>query len=192
MFVEGAAPMQSKTSAQVYIRDEANPPAGMRWYVVQTQTHGENRAIANLERQGYRVFCPRVAKMVRHARKSRRVLAALFPNYLFIQLDITREPWRSINGTFGVVRVITQAETPRPVLPGVVEELQARVCADGAVDWSRSFKVGQSVRIADGPFAELVGTLEQLDASGRVRVLLDLLGRPVLVALRCGALAPAA
>lgn len=30
--------------------------AGKRWYVVHTQPHAENRAIVNLERQGYRIF----------------------------------------------------------------------------------------------------------------------------------------
>jgi transcription antitermination factor NusG len=63
---------------------------------------------------------------------------------------------------------------------------------DGAIDWTPTFKIGQAVRIAEGPFAELLGTLEHLDAGGRVRVLLDLLGRSVSVALRCEALMSAA
>ena len=35
---------------------------------------------------------------------------------------------------------------------------------------------GQSVRILSGPFANVVGRLERLDAAGRVRVLLDMMG----------------
>ena len=60
------------------------------------------------------------------------------------------------------------------------------------MEWTPMFKIGQAVRIADGPFADLVGKLEQLDVAGRVRVLLDLLGRSVSVALRCEALMAAA
>ncbi len=163
-----------------------------RWYVVQTQPHGENRTIVNLEPQGYRVFCPRISKTVRHARKKATVSGAFFPNYLFLNLDITCEQWGSVNGTSGVVRLIMQGEAPQPVPQGIVEALQSSLSADGTLDWALRFKIGQSVRIAEGPFTDLVGTLEALDAAGRVRVLLDLLGRSVSVALRCEALATAA
>ncbi|MEI9886078.1 MAG: transcriptional activator RfaH [Rhizomicrobium sp.] len=165
---------------------------GARWYVVQTQPHAENRAIANLERQGFRIFCPRVRKTVRHARAVKHVFSPLFPGYVFLERDVAVEPWRSVNGTFGVIRLITQGEAPQPVPRGVVEALQSRMGGDGAMNWAPSFKIGQTIRITEGPFADLVGTLEQLDASGRVRVLLDLLGRSVSVALRHEALAPAA
>ena len=166
--------------------------ANERWYVVHTQPHAETRAITNLERQGYVIFCPRTYKTVRHARKKTNVLAPLFPNYLFLNLDLTCEQWRSVNGTSGVVRLIMQGEAPQPVPQGIVEALQSSLSADGTLDWAPRFKIGQSVRIAEGPFADLVGTLEALDAAGRVRVLLDLLGRSVSVALRCEALAAAA
>jgi len=51
---------------------------------------------------------------------------------------------------------------------------------------------GQSVRILSGPFANVVGRLERLDAAGRVRVLLDMMGTTVPVAVRRGAICPAA
>jgi len=166
--------------------------ASERWYVVHTRPHAEGRAISNLKRQGYLVFCPRTRKTVRHARKATTTLAPLFPNYLFVQLDISRDHWRSVNGTRGVIRLITQGEAPLPVPLGIVESLQARMGNDGAMNWAPSLKIGQSVRICDGPFADFVGMLEHLDAAGRVRVLLDMLGRAVSVALRREALMPAA
>lgn len=165
--------------------------SGERWYVVHTQPHAENRAIANLEQQGYRTFCPRFRKTVRHARKVTPTLAPLFPNYLFVQLDVSRDHWRSVNGTRGVIRLITQGETPQPVPVGIVEALQVRMSADGAMNWVPSLQIGQTVRVADGPLVDFVGTLEHLDSAGRVRVLLDMLGRSVSVALRGEALMPA-
>jgi len=166
--------------------------AGDRWYVAHAQPRAESRAVAHLERQGYSVFCPRYRKTVRHARKARSVLAPLFPNYLFLRLDSSRDLWRAVNGTRGVARLIMQGETPQPLPHGVVEDLLAKADAGGVMDWTPMFKIGQAVRIADGPFADLVGKLEHLDAAGRVRVLLELLGRHVSVALRCEALIAAA
>jgi transcription antitermination factor NusG len=44
--------------------------------------------------------------------------------------------------------------------------------------------VGAKVRLAAGPFAEQLAILDRLDDSGRVRVLLEILGRPVRVEIR--------
>ena len=51
---------------------------------------------------------------------------------------------------------------------------------------------GQAVRILTGPFADFVGTLDRLDANGRVRVLLDIMGSTVPVAVQRSILAAAA
>jgi len=168
-----------------------NEFARARWYVVHTQPCAETQAISHLQMQGYRVICPRYRRVVRHARKARSVLAPLFPNYLFIRLDTSRDQWRSVNGTRGVVRLLMQGGTPQPVPEGIVEGLQARMREDETIDWRSALKIGGTVRIVEGPFAEFVGTLEHLDAAGRVRVLLGLLGRSVSVALRSEALLPA-
>jgi transcription antitermination factor NusG len=117
---------------------------------------------------------------------------SLFPNYLFLHLDTARDLWRAVNGTLGIVRLISQGETPAPLPQGIVQDLLAKADAGGVMDWTPTFEIGQAVRIADGPFADLVGKLEHLDAAGRVRVLLDLFGRQVSVALRCEGLIAAA
>jgi transcriptional antiterminator RfaH len=163
-----------------------------RWYVLHSRPRAESRAVVHLEMQGYRVFCPRYRKVVRHARKAGSVLAPLFSSYLFLNFNVARDQWRAINGTPYVERLIMQGETPQPVQCGIVESLQSRMRADGAFDWTRAFKIGQAVRLADGPFTDFVGTLAHLDAAGRVRVLLELLGRSVSVALHGEALIPAA
>ena len=151
---------------------DGGPIADALWYVVQTRPRAEAQVIFHLEIAGYRVFCPRFRKTVRHARKATSVLAPLFQNYLFVRMDILRDQWRSVNGTRGVVRLLMRGEAPQPVPNGIVDALQAKVRADGAMDWTSAFKVGREVRIANGPFAECLGTLEYLDAAGRVRVLL--------------------
>ena len=59
------------------------------WYVVNTQPRAESRAKHHLELQGFGVFCPRYRKTVRHARKTKSAFAPLFPNYLFVCLDLS-------------------------------------------------------------------------------------------------------
>lgn len=100
------------------------------------------------------MFCPRYRKTVRHARKAKSVLAPLFPNYLFLRLDASRDLWRVVNGTRGVVRLIILGETPQPLPHGVLEDLLAKTNVGGVMDWTRTFKIRQAVRIADGPFSD--------------------------------------
>jgi hypothetical protein len=76
--------------------------------------------------------------------------------------------------------------------PGIVEALQAQTLANGAIDWTQAFDLGQVTCIADGPFVDFPGTFEHFDAAGRIRGLPDLLGRPISVALREEVLLPAA
>ena len=164
--------------------------ASERWFVVHAQPKNEMRAVANLNRQGFQTFCPCVRHTVRHARKSTLVLQPLFPGYVFVRIDVSVDQWRSINGTRGVIRLITNGDDPVPVPVGIVEDMQRRISPDGAMDWTSSLKIGDQVKISDGPFAAFIGTLEKLDASGRVRVLLDLLGRSVTVSLRAETITP--
>ena len=54
----------------------------------------------------------------------------IFPRYLFVVLDLDRDRWRSVNGTFGVARLVMMAgDRPQPAPHGVVEALVA--LADG-------------------------------------------------------------
>jgi transcription elongation factor/antiterminator RfaH len=156
---------------------------GERWFVVHTLPHQEKRAQIQLENQRYRTFLPKREKTIRHARKLTTVVAPFFPRYMFIILDPEHDQWRPINGTLGVARLVMQGERPNPVPPGIVETLIASTGPDGLLQLRLGphLKVGDSVRLTQGPFAEYLGTLDRLDESGRVRVLLDMLGRQVPV-----------
>ena len=165
-------------------------PAGRRWYVAQSQPRKELFASANLENQGFPTFTPRLRRTVRHARRLRTVLTALFPRYLFVSLDLTRDRWRSVNGTFGVSRLVTDGRMPIPAPPGLVEALIAGTDRDGAFAFAAPLAPGEEVRLLDGPFADQIGRLVRLDDAGRARVLLEILGSEREVSVAPSALAP--
>lgn len=162
-----------------------------RWFLVNTQSKNERKAQWHLGAQGFATFLPQFQKTVRHARKLTTVSAPLFPGYLFVILDLERDRWLSVRSTVGVLRLLTQDGRPAPVPVGIVESLIAH--SDG--DLTRlddGLVKGQAVRILFGPFSDLVGTLARLDATGRVQVLLQMMGASVPVILSRSALAPAA
>jgi transcription elongation factor/antiterminator RfaH len=168
-------------------RDEAPPgqPGTLsdceRWYAVHTLPFAEARAEVQLHRQGFRTFQPKRHKTVRHARRSITVEAPFFPRYLFIVLDLSRHQWRSVNGTFGVSRLVMRGDQPHPVPRQVVEALIAAADARGILHFGDKLQVGGPVRLMAGPFAEQLAILDRLDDAGRVRVLLDILGRQVAI-----------
>ena len=154
--------------------------------------HQENRALLNLHRLGFRSFVPRLRRTIRHARRLRDTLKPLFPGYIFIVIDLSKQRWRSINGTFGVASLIMCAEQPTPVPSGVVEALVASCEIGGTVRLDDSLEIGQTVRILSGPFAQTLCRLAHLDDRGRVRVLLEIMGMEVAAQLDRSAIAPAA
>jgi len=162
-----------------------------RWYVARTLPQRELRAATQLKNQDFRAFVPRYWKNRRHARKVETISAPLFPRYLFVILNRSVDRWRSINGTLGVERLLMQGGEPLPVPSGVVESLIAAADGGGNVHFDADLKEGQRVKVTAGVFAEFVGQLERLDDNGRVRVLLEIMGGKVRVAIPQSLLAPA-
>jgi transcription elongation factor/antiterminator RfaH len=163
-----------------------------RWYLVHALPKSEQKADLNLRAQGFRTCLPQIRKTVRHARKLRTVLAPLFPRYLFVALDLERDRWLSVRSTVGVARLFAHQDgRPVPAPAGIVESLIEQ--SDGSLTRLDGGLIrGQHVRILTGPFADFIGTLERLDETGRVQVLLAIMGTAVPVSLHRSALAPAA
>ena len=95
------------------------------WYVIHTQPRAERLAERHLAEQGFRVFVPKTVRTTRHARRVQQSLVPLFPRYIFVTLDLTRDRWYPINGTVGVSRLITAADRPLQLPVGFVEEIIA-------------------------------------------------------------------
>src|SRR5262245_27258133 len=146
----------------------------------------------HLAAQGFRTHLPKIQKTIRHARQLRTVRAPLFPRYMFLILDLGRDRWLSVRSTVGVCSLFTCENRPVPVPNGIVEALIARTDEANLTRFDAGLTAGQTVRIMSGPFADFVGTIERLEAAGRVRVLLTMMGTAVPVALHRSALLPAA
>lgn len=162
-----------------------------RWFLVHARPCSEVKAQLHLQAQGFRTFLPLVQKTTRHARQFRMTRSPLFPRYLFVLLSLDRDRWRSVYGTVGVSTLITSDGRPSPVPTGIVESLINRT-AGGSTRMDAGLAEGHSVRIISGPFADLVGRLVQMDAGDRVRVLLNIMGTSVPLAVSRDVLSPAA
>jgi transcriptional antiterminator RfaH len=155
------------------------------WYVVQTQANAEGKALTHLGRQGFATYLPRYQKRRRHARRVDVVTAPLFPRYLFVEVDMAIQRWRSIYSTIGVSRLVCTGDVPTPVPGRVVAMLKDREDAAGFIQLDRQpqFRVGDKIRVLDGVFSDCLGLYDGMPDRDRVAVLLELLGRKVRVLL---------
>ena len=164
---------------------------GARWYLVHARPNSERKAEFNLEAQGFVTFLPQIERTIRHARRLTTVRRPLFPGYLFVRLDVSRDRWLSVNGTIGVTRLFMQEGRPVAVPFGIVETLLAH-SDRGLTRLDSSLAEGQRVRILSGPLADFTATVLRLDARRRVDVLLEIMGAAVSASVDRHALAPAA
>ena len=166
------------------------PDLNKDWYVVATNPRKETVAAANLGNQGFVVFLPQMRRTVRHARRTLVRTVPLFPTYLFVEAS-SAVRWRSVNGTFGARRIITNGERPVAVERGFVEALKTRAGSGDVIDFGCDLKRGDRVEMVQGPFARQIGSLVDLDDRGRVTVLLQFLAARVPVRTTACNLLPA-
>lgn len=165
------------------------------WTAATTRWREEQRAAANLERQGFVYYLPIISewRLSRKTREDISVRTLLFPGYIFVRL---REGWQSISSTRGIARLFLQDERPIPVCSREIERLRRMEDEDGVVCLLPRLRVGDAVVIGDGGrgFAGLAGIVQGMSARDRCRVLLDhlVLGRKIVLDMESADLALAA
>jgi len=151
------------------------------WYVVRSKDRSESRVVRELARKAVATFLP-LTEITRRFRGRRRSnLEPLFPGYLFVRLEsIAGNPgvWDAVRWTPGVRAILGGDGIPDPVPDHVVEAIQERVRDLGFVRPKLDFASRDRVIIRHGPFAGLEAVFDRgLSPSGRVQVLMKLLGR---------------
>ena len=160
------------------------------WAVVSTQAHKEHVALENLERQGYRAYCPLIRRRRSHARRVEQVLRPLFPGYLFARVDTEALRWRPMLSTLGVRALVRCGDRLSLIDDSFVQSLKAREQDGVIVRPDSPYRVGQKVRVAGGPFDGLVATIIGMHERERLTVLLGMLSRAVKVQIDAQQISP--
>lgn len=162
------------------------------WYLIYTKPRQEILAQANLERQGYGVYLPKVRLLRRRRGRQEAVVEPLFPRYLFIYLDTQNDNWAPIRSTFGVAALVRFGAEPAHVPEELVAHLKAQEGQEGLHEWAEpKMKVGDRVRVAEGPLKGIEGILLAKSGQERVMLLLEMLGTEVRTHLSANKIEPA-
>ncbi len=151
----------------------------MHWYVVYTKPRQEQRALLNLEQQGYECFLPMInIEKLRRAKLS-LVEEPLFPRYLFIRLDVSQsgKSWGPIRSSQGVSHLVRFGTEHAKVDERLIQILQTQKEALNNQP-QRLHEPGERLLVTEGPFAGLEAIYQMSDGENRAMVLIELLSRP--------------
>ncbi|WP_237134323.1 transcription/translation regulatory transformer protein RfaH [Pseudohongiella sp. O18] len=146
-----------------------------KWYILQCKPRQLLRARMNLENQNYCIWYP-THLVNRIARRQNTVCSeAVFPGYLFIELEENRTNWRALNSTRGVSRVLSLNGAPIPVPEDLMASLREKY--KFLHDPLPLYKAGDIVRITEGCFCDINAIVKAVTPDDRVVILLRLLHR---------------
>lgn len=164
------------------------------WFLVFTKPAGEAVAQENLQRQGYRVYYPRLLRPTFQRGKWIERIVSLFPRYLFIQVDTLAQSLSPVRSTQGVANIVRFGPETAVVPNAIVSDLLRRADPESGLHrlarLPETFKAGSPVNIIAGAFEGLNGIFEREVGEERVVVLLKLLGQSTPVRIPSQYIAP--
>ena len=179
-----------KIPGHIVITETDDPKA--KWYVVHTASGHEARVSETLRQrvetmslQGniFELLVPTQDRVVIRGGRKATIKEKIFPGYLLVKMILDDPTWLAVRTTPGITGFVGAGEKPTPLSESEVINIQKFVSAP-APRFKTKFSVGEAVKITDGPFADFLGTINNLDEEkGKVKVLVSIFGRETPVEL---------
>ena len=174
--------------------EEINKPAESaaadesRWYVVHTYSGYENKVKANIEKsvenrgmqdQILEVSVPLQDVVEIKDGQKRTVQRKVFPGYVLLRMIMNDETWYVVRNTRGVTSFVSPGSKPVPLT-----DAEVRAMGIGGEVESLDVEIGDTVRVAAGPFADSVGQIKEINTNKKTLVVsLSIFGRETPVEL---------
>jgi transcription termination/antitermination protein NusG len=172
-----------------------------QWYVVQVLSGMEGkvrerikRQVLSQEMQDYirEVLVPtEIVSEIKRGKKT-ETKKKFFPGYIIVNMYLMDEDNRLVEKTWffikeleGVIGFAGTKDKPTPMRAREVEAMLSQIQErEETVRPAISFEVGDTVKVADGPFQSQNGIVEEIDPErGKLRVAVDIFGRTTPVEL---------
>ena len=147
-----------------------------QWHIIQLKPNCLGLAVKNLQRQGFETFMPMQEISCRKSSRFVTKLNPLFPGYMFVGIEEKAIPWRKINSTKGVSRLVRFNDAPKPLPFQLVSNLMLRCDGNGKLMPPKTPSPGDRVEVLSGPFTNFVATVEKIDVNQRFWILTELMG----------------
>ncbi|MCS6964125.1 transcription termination/antitermination protein NusG [Thermoflexus sp.] len=162
------------------------------WYIVHCYAGSEHKVKHSLEqriaslgmqRKIFNIVVPEEEEIELREGKKRPVRRRIYPGYILVEMIMDEDSWAVVRFTPGVTGFVGMGNQPTPLRPEEVQAIFKRM-ESKAPRIRVTFKPGQKVRITEGPFADFVGIVDEIDLDkAKVRVLVSFFGRETPVEL---------
>ncbi|MBU3935031.1 transcription termination/antitermination protein NusG [Patescibacteria group bacterium] len=162
------------------------------WYVIHTYSGYEDAVAKNLkqrieslgmEDKIFNVIVPKEKKIKIKNGKRKVIEEKIYPGYVLVEMMVTDASWYVVRNTPRVTGFIGAGTTPLPVSKEEVDSLMKRMEVKEP-DFKIDVKIGDLVKINDGPFKGFDGKISEIDPEkGKVKVLVNMFGRDTPVEL---------
>lgn len=167
-------------------------PKERRWYVIHTYSGYEESVAKNLKQRVeslgmedkiFNVLVPKEKKIKIKNGKKEIVEEKIYPGYVLVEMIVTDDSWYVVRNTPNVTGFVGSGTTPIPVSDQEMKELLKRMEVKEP-QYKVEVKVGDLVKIIDGPFKDFDGKVSEIDQErGKIKVLVNLFGRDTPVEL---------
>lgn len=174
----------------IIISNTVHPDA--KWYVIHTYSGHEKKVAITIkqrvEARGFtdrifKILIPEQQKIVVSEGKKRTVEERLFPGYVLVQMIMSDDAWHLLRSARGVTGFVGTGTTPTP-LPETEVKALVKFMRSEPPKFEAKFAVGDSVKIIEGPFADFLGKVDEVNEDqGKVKVLVSVFGRETPVEL---------
>lgn len=135
---------------------------------------------AVLSGQALEVYLPTHRVWSRRTMVPKEVEEPVFPGYLFVRCNLTKETWLAIKKTTGVVRILGIGDEPVPVPDHEIESLRQVLSVQPHIRGHPRLRRGDRVRVVKGPLKGVLGTLVEVARNKhRLVVAIELINRAV-------------
>ena len=173
---------------------ESSTHTEARWYVVQTLTNKENgvkryldryRVSEEMEDYLFDVLVPTETVTEVKGGKKMTKQRKMTPGYIFVNMrlydedgKLIQKPWHYVNGADGAIGFLG-GDRPTPLKDSEINEILTKVReAEGKEVPKVQYELGENVKITDGPFLNLTGTIDEIDPEqGKLKVSVSIFGR---------------
>jgi len=166
--------------------------AGRNWYAIHTYSGYEDNVKQSLEHRIesmnmqeyiFEVVVPK--EKVATIKNGKRVIVEknLFSGYVLVDMIVTDASWFVVRNTPNVTGFVGSGNIPVPILPEEFGIIKRRMGADTATTEIK-MKVGDLVKIKEGPFANYEGVISEVSKSrGKITVMVSIFDRETPVEL---------
>ena len=162
-----------------------------QWFVVHAYSGHEDKVKKNLEKriesmdmhdQILEVFVPMEDEIEIKDGKRRHVQKRIYPGYILVKMIMSDESWYVVRNTPGVTSFVGSGNQPVPLQESELKSILKQVKQEPTI--RVEFQLGESVRVVDGPFADFLGKVDEINPEkGKLKVLVNMFGRETPVEL---------